>query len=139
MYAGDYGEMLAAVASGTQPDALFSAEYGTSVRLSIPPYPSEIKGKHKAGVVCTGIDPDRDFTYDLMKFGASNSKDPSYETVGVSGFIAAPIETGNDPVKAFEKLYDRIDHIKIPNMQYRTDCDKSALKKLAKLKTQGWL
>ena len=74
-----------------------------------------------------------------MKAGASNSKDPSYETVGASGFIAAPIETGNDPVRAFEKLYDRIGHMKMPNMQYRTDCDKSALKKLAKLKTQGWL
>ena len=37
MYAGDYGEMMCAVASGQQPDALWGAEYGTSVRLSIRP------------------------------------------------------------------------------------------------------
>lgn len=139
MYSGDYGEMLATVVSGSQPDALFSGEYGTSVRLSIPPYPSEIKGKHKQGVVCAGIDPDRDYVYDLMKKGTINSIDPTFETAGVSGFIAAPIIVGNDPVKAFEELYAIVDKIKIPNMQYRTDCDKSALKKLATLKTQGWL
>lgn len=139
MYAGDYGEMLCAIASGQQPDALWGAEYGTSVRLSIPPYPSEIKGKHKIGVVCKGLNPDRDFTFDLCTHSSRNSKEPTLETMGASGFIAAPIIVGNDPVKAFEKLYHTVDEIHIPNMQYRTDCDKSALKKLSKLKTQGWV
>jgi phosphoribosylamine--glycine ligase len=139
MYAGDYGEMLATVASGNQPDHLFSGEYGVSIRLSIPPYPSEIKGKHKSGVVCKGIDPDRDFTYDFARVGANNSVDPDYITAGVSGFIGAPVIVGNDPVKAWAQIDHIVDGIKIPNMQYRTDCDKSSLKKLAKLKTQGWL
>lgn len=139
MYAGDYGEMLASIASGQQPDALWGAEYGASVRLSIPPYPTEIPGKHKVEVICMGLDPDRDYLYDVRSSGSHNSIDPTLETVGVSGFIAAPIWIGNDPVKTFEHLYHIVDGIKIPNMQYRTDCDKSALKKLAKLKTQGWL
>lgn len=139
MYAGDYGEMLASVASGAIPDALWNSEYGTSVRLSIPPYPTEIKGKHKAGVICTGLDPDRDYLYDIMTKSSANAKEPTLETMGLSGFIAAPIMVGNDPVRTFERLNDLVDGIKIPNLQYRTDVDKSALKKLAKLKTQGWV
>lgn len=139
MYAGDYGEMLCAVASGQQPDALWGAEYGTSVRLSIPPYPSEIKGEHKAGVVCSGLDPDRDYTFDLMTKSSRNSKEPTFETVGVSGFVAAPIAVGNEPGKTFDHLYHIVDGIKIPNIQYRTDCGKSALGKLSKLKHQGWV
>jgi phosphoribosylamine--glycine ligase len=140
MYAGDYGEMMAAVTSGARPDALWNSEYGTSVRLSIPPYPSEIKGKYKAGVICEGLDLDTMYAYDLMTKASSNAKDKTLETAGLSGFIAAPIICGNDPVKAWEHLYHIVDHnIHIPNIQYRTDCDKSSLRKLAKLKTQGWV
>jgi phosphoribosylamine---glycine ligase len=139
MYAGNYGEMLAAIASGVQPDALWGAEYGASVRLSIPPYPTEIPGKHKEDVICSGLDPDRDYLYDIYSSSSKNSIDPTLQTVGVSGFIGAPITIGNDPTKIFDHLYHIVDDVKIPNMQYRTDCDKSALKKLAKLKLQGWI
>jgi phosphoribosylamine--glycine ligase len=139
MYAGDYGEMLSCIASGIQPDALWGAEYGVSVRLSIPPYPSEIKGHHKEGVTCTGLDPDRDYIYDIQSTSAHNAKDKTLETVGISGFIAAPIITGDNPLKAFEHLEHIVKGIKIPNVQYRTDIDKSALKKLAKLKIDGWV
>jgi phosphoribosylamine-glycine ligase len=136
MYAGDYGEMLASVASGQQPDSLWGAEYGASIRLSIPPYPSEIKGKHKAEVICQGLDPDRDYLYDIM---ASRGVDPTLETVGLSGFIGAPIAVHSDPVKAWAQVSDIVDRVQIPNVQYRTDCDKSSLKKLAILKSQGWV
>ncbi len=136
MYAGDFGEMLASIASGVQPDSLWEAEFGVSVRLSIPPYPSEIKGKHKAEVICTGLDPDRDYLYDIC---AGRGVDPTLETVGISGFIAAPIVIGTDIPRIWEKLYHIVDDIHIPNMQYRTDCGKSAMKKLSKLKEQGWV
>jgi phosphoribosylamine-glycine ligase len=136
MYAGDYGEMLASVASGIQPDALWGAEYGVSTRLSIPPYPTEIKGQHKAEVVCTGLEPDRDYLFDIE---ASRGLDPTFQTVGISGFIGAPIVIGNDPVKAWAELDHIVSKVKCPNLQYRTDCDKSAGKKLAKLKMQGWV
>lgn len=139
MYAGNYGEMLTAIASGVQPDALWGAEYGASVRLSIPPYPTEIPGRHKEDVICSGLDPDRDYLYDIYSSSSKNSIDPTLQTVGVSGFIGAPITIGNDPTKIFDHLYHIVDDVKIPNIQYRTDCDKSALKKLAKLKLQGWL
>lgn len=139
MYAGNYGEMLCAIASGNQPDHLFGAEYGASVRLSIPPYPSEIKGKHPGGIICSGLDPDRDYLYDIQSQGSANSKDPTLVTAGLSGFIAAPVITGNDPIKTFEHLEHIIKGIKIPNMQYRTDIQKSALGKLSKLKAQGWV
>lgn len=139
MYAGDYGEMLGAIASGQQPDALWSAEYGASVRLSIPPYPSEIRGHHDSGLICVGIDPDRDYCYDLMTNSKHNAKDMTLETAGITGLICCPITVSGDPVKVFEELYHIVDGIKIPNVQYRTDCDKSALKKLKELKDQGWL
>lgn len=139
MYAGDYGEMLYAVASGQQPDALWGSEYGASVRLSIPPYPSEIKGHHKESVICKGLDPDRDYLYDIRSGSARNAKDITLETAGTTGFIAAPIICGNDPNKMFERLYNTIDEIDIPNLQYRTDVGKSALKKLGQLKREGWL
>jgi MOSC domain-containing protein YiiM len=74
-----------------------------------------------------------------MQEGNGSSKDPSLSTVGTTGFIAAPIVVGGDPVKIWEKLYHTIEGIKIPQVQYRTDCNKSSLKKLATLKTQGWV
>jgi phosphoribosylamine-glycine ligase len=140
MYAGDYGEMMGAIASGVQPDALWRSEYGVSVKMTIPPFPSYIRGKHRAGVICTGLDPDRDYLHDCMTKASFNAKDPTLETAGVNGWIASPIITGGDPVRAWEELYQIVNHnIHIPNVQYRTDCDKSSLKKLARLKTQGWV
>ena len=68
-----------------------------------------------------------------------NSKDMTLESAGVTGLITCPIIVGGDPVKAFEQLYYTVDKIKIPNVQYRTDVDKSALTKLKDLKRQGWL
>lgn len=140
MYAGDYGEMLASVASGGIPDALWSAEYGVSARLTIPPYPSEIKGKHKSEVVCAGLNAERDYLYDVMLDGSANSIDPGFKTVGITGYVASPIVVGNDVKRIWDELYHIVDHkIKIPQMQVRTDCDKSSMEKLATLKTQGWL
>lgn len=140
MYAGDYGEMLASVASGVAPDTLWGAEYGVSVRLSIPPYPTEGTGKQKEDVVCSGLDPETDYLYDAMLDGTGNSLDPGIKTVGATGFIAAPIAVGTDPVKIWAELYHRLDNkIKIPQLQFRTDCDKSSKEKLITLKRQGWL
>ena len=77
------------------------------------------------------------YTADVMTTASANAKDKTLETAGVNGFISAPIIVGNDPVKIWEELYHVVDKVKIPNLQCRTDCDKSALKKLKNSKSKA--
>jgi hypothetical protein len=86
------------------------------------------------------LNPERDYLYDAMLDGTASSLDPGIKTVGTTGLVAAPIIVGNDVQRIWDEVYNLADNkIKIPNVQYRTDCGKSSMKKLATLKTQGWL
>jgi phosphoribosylamine--glycine ligase len=142
MYAGDYGEMLYAVAAGERPVENWRAEFGVSARLSIPPYPTEIKGygKKLRGIPIKGINSeDQNEILKTYLYDAAYRTGKTLEVAGYTGFIACPIEIGSDPINAWVSLQKRIDKINIPDMQYRTDLQKSTIKRYFEVKKMGWI
>lgn len=141
MYSGDFGDLLFKTASGQIPDESFSASYGVSTRLTIPPYPTELKMHSKAEIPIQGIDPLnieqilKTYLYDVKL----NKDKTKLVSNGINGFICCPIETSSEPELAYKKLKQTIDNIQIPDIQYRTDIEKSTMKRYAEIKRMGWL
>lgn len=131
------GDFLGSLSVGARPEYEVKGAFAAGIRLSIPPYPSEIEGAYKEDVPIEGINPEdciRDcYLYDAM------IKKGELVTAGVSGFIAVPVCKADSPENAFGKCYERVKRIQIPNMQYRTDLDKKILKRYKTLQNQGWL
>jgi phosphoribosylamine-glycine ligase len=139
MYGGDFGQLLQRVASGGIPEQKWKAEYGTSARLTIPPYPTEIKLAKVKGIPIKGFNLDNE--EELMKTYFYDVMADKDELVcsGINGLICCPIETGPTPELAFARLDNRIKKIQIPDMQYRTDLKKSIMERYFKLKEWGWI
>jgi phosphoribosylamine-glycine ligase len=135
-YGGNLGEMFHAISTGQVPDQSWNAEFGAGVRLSIPPYPSEIPGKHPGGVPVEGIEEEdylSTFMYDV------EIQKHKMVTAGQSGFIVTPLGKGNTIAEAFAEVDARIKRIKLPNMQVRTDIEKTTTKRYNELMRDGWL
>jgi phosphoribosylamine-glycine ligase len=60
-------------------------------------------------------------------------------TAGASGFIAAPLAVGETIREAFDCVKSKIERIKVPNMQYRTDIARKVGERYHTPLTQGWL
>lgn len=138
MYGGDYGDLLFRTAAGKIPEENWRAEFGTSIRLSIPPYPTEMRMPKMQGIPIKGISIEREDIAKTYLYDCRVSKGDRLETSGINGLIACPIETGTSVVEAFEKLEDRVKHIQIPDMQYRSDLQKSLQKRYFELEQKGW-
>jgi phosphoribosylamine-glycine ligase len=139
MYGGDFGELLKRVASGGIPEQSWKAEYGVSARLTIPPYPSEIRLAKLKNIPIKGFKIDSDeellktYFYDVRLDGKELT------CAGHTGMICCPVETANNSPEAFDKLEVRIKSIAIPDMQYRTDLKSSIQKRFYKLQEMGWI
>lgn len=139
MYAGGFGELLKRTARGEVPEQSWKAEFGVSVRISIPPYPTEIRMPQHRGIPIKGICPDN--IDELLK---TYMYDVCFEknhliVSGNCGFICCPIETGSSIIEAFDKLDERVKGIQIPDMQYRTDLCKTISKRYNELDMKGLL
>lgn len=141
MYGTGYGDMLAAVASGGVPEIKWTAPFGYSVQLSIPPYPTEVRLPKSKDVPIDGIDPSdieqlmRCYLYDA-KLDKTKS---GLITSGNYGYIGAPIGIGDSIQEAATRCEGFVKNVQIPNMQYRTDIQKSTLKRYNFLEENGWL
>jgi phosphoribosylamine---glycine ligase len=138
MYGGDYGDLLFRTAAGRVPEENWRAEYGVSIRLSIPPYPTEMRMPKMSGTPIKGIDIDnieqvqRTYLYDCK------IEKGHLVTAGVNGLVACPIATGSTVTDAFMNLEARVKTIQIPDMQYRDDLQKSLSKRYFELDLKGW-
>lgn len=135
MYSGDLGEMIHKIATGHVPDQSWKAEFAAGTRISIPPYPTEIKGKHPQGLQIKGIEPEdygSIYMYDVMKEGKN------LVSAGHSGFICVPMGCGTMG-EAWAQVDAKIDKLKIPNMQIRTDVQKSTTDRYYELSRMGLL
>jgi phosphoribosylamine--glycine ligase len=135
MYGGDFGELLYNVARGGVPYEGWRAEFGVSARLSIPPYPTEMRSTKNIGTPIKNIhreDLEHCYLYD------AKVEKGKLVCSGINGMIACPIEVGTDIPSAFDKLTSRIKDIQIPDMQYRDDLKKSLQARYYKLEQQGW-
>jgi phosphoribosylamine--glycine ligase len=132
------GDFLGAIASGATPFYEIRGCFAASARLSIPPYPSEIKGKHPEGIPIQGLDPD-DCMRSCYLYDACLDNNGNLVTCGISGLVAAPIACGFTIEEAYSKCYDCVDKVQIPDMMYRTDLLKSTSKRYYELEKRGWL
>lgn len=139
MYSGGLGNLLLATASGSVPEDNWKAEFGVSIRLTIPPYPTEIRLKKAAGIPIKGINLEdeeevlKTYMYDVMLDGKN------LVSAGINGLIACPVEVGSSIPEAFAKLDSRIKGIQIPDMQHRTDIQKTTSSRYFEMQKLGWI
>jgi phosphoribosylamine---glycine ligase len=136
MYGGNMGELFEKIATGRVPDESWKGEFGASVRLSIPPYPTEIKGRHPIGIQIKGIEKEdylSTYMYDVML------QKKQLVTAGHSGFVTCPLAYGRSISEAWDRIEDKVDRIKMPNMQIRSDLEKTTTKRYNELSRLGLL
>ena len=135
----DLADFIGSVASGVIPHYEIKNQFAAGIRLSIPPYPTEIPGHHPGDVPIQGLDPDKDdiakdyFLYDCALDG------DELVTVGITGMIMVVLTNGQTVPEVFDSCYERIKKIQIPNMQYRGDLLNCCNKRFNTLRSQGWL
>jgi phosphoribosylamine-glycine ligase len=132
------GNFFGEIASGSSPSVDIINNFAAGIRLSIPPYPSEIHGKHPEEIPIEGIAED-DIPKNCFLYDCCCSGPDSLCTIGVNGFIAVPITTGGTPTEAWGRVKEKIKKIQIPDMQYRDDLEEYTMKRYTTLARQGWL
>jgi phosphoribosylamine---glycine ligase len=136
-----FGDFLYAIANEeTVPDLTSRHPFCASVRLSIPPYPTDALPEkfYKAGVPIEGLteeDLENFFIYDVRKRGESDD----LETAGLCGWIGSPMAVGDTPDQAFDDCYKMLKHVRVPNGQYRTDVCVATCKRYYQLREHGYL
>lgn len=131
------GDFLGEVAYGGRPDTDNINSFAAGVRLSIPPYPSEIKNKHPEEIPIDGID-EEDIVKQCYVYDCCEEKGELF-TCGVNGLIAVPIANGNSVGEVWSKVYNKVNKIQVPDLQYRTDLEKTTSERYEILSRQGWL
>lgn len=136
MYGGNLGEMFLKISTGQVPEQNWKGEFGVGVRLSVPPYPSDIKGQHPSGIPIEGLEKKNyqdTYMYDVM------IEHGELVTAGHSGFIAVPLTYSDSIAGAWSKQNARLEEIKIPNCQRRTDLEKTTTDRYNELVQFGLL
>jgi len=139
MYGGDFGTLLQRIAAGNIPEQRWRSEFGVSIRVSIPPYPTEYRAPKLKGIPVRGLDLNDDevlrttYLYDVMQNGTG------LVCAGNSGLICCPVAVGNSPELAFSRIERRAENLLIPDKQYRTDLKESIMKRYNELVRMGWI
>lgn len=119
LYQGDFADLLEALARGDHPKEMsLNRGFGTALRISVPPYPSE-EFKHPGGIPIRGWEKNnRDdlFFYEVMLNDKNN-----FVTSPAFGAVAAIQGYGMELKEAFEHPYYLAKKARIPEKQYRTD------------------
>lgn len=132
------GNFMGAIASGAQPELSYTHSFAAAIRLSIPPYPTEIKNKHPENIPIEGIEED-DIPKNTFLYDCCLGDNDELVTVGISGLVAVPIAVGNSGEQAWSKVTERVGKIQIPDCQFRGDLERSTMKRYITLQRQGWL
>lgn len=137
---GDLGNFMGAIASGGVPEYRINNSFAAGIRLSIPPYPTELHDEEilRADVPIEGIELD-DIVKNCFLYDCVLDKSDELFTLGINGFCAVPIQAGGTQQEAWGRLAAKIKKIHIPDMQYRTDLEERCVKRYTGLARQGWL
>lgn len=148
----DLGNFLCNVAHGERDTYSVSSNFAGSIRLSIPPYPTEIPGKHPANIHIEGFPFDKEtlakqfYMYDVALEHSESGRvkydkrgNPSFVTAGATGFITAPIAIGDSVINAMNSAKSLAERFHVPNLQYRTDLAERLDKRHRELAGMGWL
>jgi phosphoribosylamine-glycine ligase len=132
------GDFLGAIATGSRVTPQITNTFAASIRISIPPYPTEIKDHHPEGVPIEGLE-DADITKNCFLYDCCLDRRDSFVTAGMSGLVCVPIQASVSIEAAFAGVAGRIKNIHIPDMQYRNDIEESTTRRYNILARQGWL
>jgi phosphoribosylamine--glycine ligase len=123
---GDVGEFFSDLLSGQLKKMPMVAEYGASVRFSIPPYPAELlKGKDSEkfspneGIPIQGFESVEDEIY----FYEVLCKDGQLVHSSGTGVLGITLGMDSNCKIAINDCYDVLEFINVPDLQYRTDLD----------------
>jgi phosphoribosylamine--glycine ligase len=119
LYQGDFAELLGALARGEQVREMsLRRGFGTAVRVSVPPYPSE-EFRHAGGIPVRGwTKGDRD---NLYFYEVQLDQNDHFVTSPAYGAVASLLGYGQDIEEAFQEPYCLARKARIPDKQYRTD------------------
>lgn len=134
----DITDLIGSIATGGVPVVSTHGPFAAGLRISIPPYPSEIKGFHPEGVPIEGIEED-DIPKNCFLYDCGSDKSGTLCTVGAHGFVCVPVYPGNTLQEAWGRVKSKVEKINIPDMQYRTDLEETTLRRYKKLMNDGWL
>lgn len=128
----EFDKFLADLAKGVKPKITHSKDYSCAVRVSIPPYSQDIDASKTADRPIKGLDNLNDiFLLDAQY------KDKRFVTAGVDGVIAE-VTARSETLDALKKVYEKVEKIKIPDKQYRSDMVENAKERLEQLKKLGY-
>lgn len=131
-------EFIGVIASGGTPNIDLNNNFAAGVRLSIPPYPTEIKGHHPSEVPIEGIEHD-DIIKECFLYDCCLDRRDELCTAGVSGFIGVPISSGGSLQESWARVNAKVKKIHIPDMQYRTDLESKTKERYEIVSRMGWL
>jgi len=124
----EFGNFLADLARGKIPRIKPSQDYSAAIRVSIPPYPQDIDAGKSAGRPIKGIDSLKDI------FLLDAQYTDRIVTAGVDGVIAE-VTAKAPTLDALDKaVYQKVEKIKIPDKQFRSDGIEVAKKRIESLK-----
>lgn len=135
----ELAEFFFHVATGDIPIFEIKNPYAISIRVSIPPYPSEIKGHHPAEIPIHGLEEVKDVWRSYYLYDCCVNRGDDLCTAGINGFICCPIASGQTIPEAYDKVMHKLNKLQIPNMQYRGDLLGCFNKRYNMLRQQGWL
>jgi phosphoribosylamine--glycine ligase len=119
LYNGDFGELMVSLAAGDRPKEMsLKRGYGSALRISVPPYPSE-EFKHVGGIPIRGWE--KEHRSNLFFYEVMLTDDGKFVTSPAYGAVAAITGYGMTLEEAFEIPYDLARKARIPEKQYRTD------------------
>jgi len=133
------GEFFARLANGTLAEVpLPTDEAWMAVRVSVPPYPTEVvkDEKHSAvGTPILGID--GLYAGHFFAYGVRKGED-QYEVASPFGELGIVATTGTDVQVMGDNILKFIHKMQVPNLQYRSDAVAVISKDLTKLKKLGY-
>lgn len=133
-----FGDFLGRVSRGENVTVGASRySFSATIRISIPPYPTDLEEDQGEGTPIFGIDLDKLQTFYLHDVHLDEHDE--LVSGGTSGFIGAPIGVGSTIEQAFEECEVAIKGLQVPDLQWRNDLSKSIMKRYDKLMTGGWL
>lgn len=131
-----FHQFASAPPGGINPDIRMNFEYGTSIDITVPPFP-EINAKADRNLPIEGIDLETawqdTYLYDAMEHNGD------LVTAGINGDIGQVLGRGHSLRGAWENALELVRKVKAPDLQWRIDLEQSTGKRYKKLKEAGFL
>lgn len=135
----ELAEFMYGIATGKIPQVELDDNFSIGIRISIPPYPTEVKGHHPSDIPIEGLDKVKDIWRSYYLYDCCTDRRGDLCTAGINGFICVPISAGPTIPEAYDKVMHKVNKLQIPNMQYRGDLLSCFNKRYNTLRQQGWL